>query len=170
MISTGTHMPVLLECLKATTGPAIEFGCGYHSTPYFSLFACAARPMVTVENDRKYMATFSKIFASDYHKFVSELKGCSHWAPELILNDGAPMPTRRHVLDWARQVKVPFVICHDTQEVFNWGPTDFWPHELVFRSLTPWTTVYALQPLLWLEKALQCWTSRLSLPHVVSLR
>ena len=169
MISTGTHMPVLLECLRATTGSAIEFGCGYHSTPYFSLFACAARPMLTVENDRKYMATFSKIFASTYHTFEFSLVGQRH-SPELILNDCAPMLARRDVIHWARENKVPFVICHDTQEEFNWGPTDFWPHELVFRSLTPWTTVYALQPLLWLERALRCWTSRLSLPHVVSLR
>ncbi len=49
----ATHIPVLLACLRHTTGPILEFGSGWFSTPIINAFA-VGRFARTIEADAKW--------------------------------------------------------------------------------------------------------------------
>lgn len=65
-----SHLSALLACLAVTSGPVLELGVGYFSTPQLHAF-CGAnlRPLVSVEQDPEWMAQFRKMVAP-WHTFV----------------------------------------------------------------------------------------------------
>jgi len=56
----ATHIPVLLACLQHTTGPVLELGSGWFSTPLVSAFA-TDRLVRTIESDPNWHASISRI-------------------------------------------------------------------------------------------------------------
>lgn len=65
-----THQPVLYEALLRTSGPVVEFGCGYGSTMLMHQF-CAKhdRQLYTLESDREWLAKFIE-YATPQHSFI----------------------------------------------------------------------------------------------------
>src|SRR4051794_4790555 len=56
----ATHVPVLLACLRRTTGPILEFGSGWFSTPIIAAFAID-RLARTVEVDPHWFSVVSSV-------------------------------------------------------------------------------------------------------------
>ena len=56
----ATHMPTLLACLQHTSGPVLELGSGWFSTPVLSAFA-TDRLVRTMETDRDWHGRVSRI-------------------------------------------------------------------------------------------------------------
>ena len=56
----ATHMPSLLACLRHMSGPVLELGSGWYSTPVLSAFA-TDRLVSTVESNREWHDLVSRI-------------------------------------------------------------------------------------------------------------
>jgi len=68
-----THQPVLYEMATRTTGPIIEFGCGYGSTDMLhEICKDKKRLLVSLDSDFEWLSTFSKKYQNDseWHKFI----------------------------------------------------------------------------------------------------
>ena len=51
----GSHLPILLRAMKATTGPVLELGAGIYSTPILhALCQIEGRKLVTYESDPEF--------------------------------------------------------------------------------------------------------------------
>ncbi len=56
----ATHMPLLLACLRHTTGPVLELGSGWFSTPLLAAFA-TDRLVRTIETNPQWYDRVSQI-------------------------------------------------------------------------------------------------------------
>lgn len=67
----STHLPVLMEAIKRTSGDVLELGPGVFSTPVLH-WLCAAqkRHLLTIETDEKWHRFCSQYFRSDLHHFL----------------------------------------------------------------------------------------------------
>jgi hypothetical protein len=160
----ATHIPLLLACLQRTSGPVLELGCGWFSTPLLSAFA-TDRLVRTVETDRQWHAEISKIctlqpctrhrhqivFVPDYDEAPLEDQ---QWA--IVLLDHEP-PSRRGVDALRLRNRCQLMIGHDSQHPdYGYAPVfDTFRYRFTHSSLFPWTTVVSdTDPLDWLEDAL----------------
>jgi len=68
----GSHLPALLACLGATTGPVLEIGVGHFSTPALHAY-CGARnrKLVSWEQDEYWLRHFKRIYECDWHVFLN---------------------------------------------------------------------------------------------------
>lgn len=112
----GSHLPVLMKLLPMTTGPVLELGCGYNSTPVMH-WACFAqdRKMVTYESNPDFF-DFADAYIADFHevKHVSEWDSVDVSQPwGLALVDHSPESARGPLA--SRLAHVEYVIVHDTQ-------------------------------------------------------
>ena len=63
----GSHFPVLAAAVASTTGPVLEMGCGWGSTPMLDLMCRKMdRRLVTVETQREYYDQFSDLFPHEW--------------------------------------------------------------------------------------------------------
>ena len=160
----ATHMPTLLACLQQTTGPVLELGSGWFSTPLVSAFA-TDRLVRTVESDRDWHERICRICT---HQPITEHRHQIVYVPDyadapvddhewaVVLLDHEP-PARRGV-DAARvRDRCRLMIGHDSQHpAYGYGPVfDTYQHRLTDERLMPWTTVVSDEPLDWLEQHLQ---------------
>lgn len=161
----ATHIPVLLACLRHTSGPILELGSGWFSTPIVSAFA-VGRLARTIEADRNWYPHLAAICAHqpatqhahqvvlvpDYdHAPIDD----QHWS--VVLLDHEP-PARRGI-DLERLIgKSELVIAHDSQhEAYGYRPLfERFKYRYDHTRLMPWTTVVSdLDPLDWLDEALR---------------
>lgn len=161
----ATHIPVLLACLRRTTGPILELGSGWFSTPILNAFA-VGRLARTVEADPRWFPVVAPVcthqpatkhdhqivFVPDYQQAPVD----DHlWS--VVLIDHEP-PARRGV-DVARlHGKCQLLIAHDSQhDAYGYGPAfERFKYRFTFDRLVPWTTVVSdTDPLDWLDAALR---------------
>lgn len=75
----ATHVPVLFAAVDATTGPVVEFGTGYNSTPLLhERVAARGRTLLSLEADPKWLGRSADL-ASPSH----ELRLVESWEAEL---------------------------------------------------------------------------------------
>ena len=111
----GTHIPVLIRLMQVASGPVLELGSGYFSTPFLH-WACFDRCMrlVTYDNNPQYVSML-KWFNNDLHQINliedwDTIDLSESWGAALV--DHAPGP--RRYKEVARLQHVPFVVLHDT--------------------------------------------------------
>lgn len=159
----ATHIPILLACLRHTTGPVLELGSGWFSTPLVSAFA-TDRLVRTVETDREWHARISHVcthqpITQHRHQivFVPDYDDApiadQEWA--IVLLDHEPPPRRG--FDAARlRDRCRLMIGHDSEHpAYGYAPVfDTFKHRVTDQRTTPWTTVVSDEPLDWLDNIL----------------
>jgi hypothetical protein len=139
----ATHLPVLMACVAATTGPVLELGCGHYSTPILNQM-CRHRKVVSVESDAQWMAQFLDL-QGENHQFMA-----TDWTnlelPDLrwgvVFVDHAP--AERRVVDIAQLMnKAELLVVHDTEAPL-YGYEAILPtfkYRYDYQRVKPWTTV-----------------------------
>lgn len=159
----ATHIPVLLACLKHTTGPVLELGSGWFSTPVVSAFA-TDRLTRTVESNRDWFGRVSQIVTSQpitnhRHQFfyVPDFEDAPIldrvW--DVVLLDHEPPPRRGQDAMRLRE-HCRLMIGHDSQHP-DYGYEEAFKtfsHRFVDNRILPWTTAVSDEPLDWLAEAL----------------
>ena len=70
MDPAGTHLPVLRHMVGITTGPVLEMGMGYNSTPILHEL-CPNRLLVSLDSEAEWVEKFAG-FRSATHKIKTE--------------------------------------------------------------------------------------------------
>lgn len=133
----GSHSVPMMVAFEHTTGPVLELGSGYFSTPMLH-HVCkrANRPLLTLESDAKWLETF-KHFSSDHHRLVhfAHAKDRSYDINQLVDFDRIGLcfvdhsPCQRRIDDIkALRSKVDVFVVHDTEKAFyaDWL-YHYWP-------------------------------------------
>ncbi|MFA5036109.1 MAG: hypothetical protein WC479_02940 [Candidatus Izemoplasmatales bacterium] len=70
-IRYSSHLPVLMEVMKRTTGDVLELGPGVFSTPVLHwLCEKHKRNLLTIESNRNWHHFCRKYYRTDYHKHL----------------------------------------------------------------------------------------------------
>lgn len=134
MDNYGTHQRLLLRAALRTTGPMLELGTGWYSTPLLHEVAMIQeRTLFSHDNDRAWLAPMANIFRSDRHFFETLNRATwmyRQWG--LVFVDHGPTPeTPRNdkgllnALDRAQAVldlmdRTDVFVLHDTEQPVRW--------------------------------------------------
>lgn len=161
----ATHIPLLLACLRRTSGPVLELGSGWFSTPVLSAFA-TGRLVRTVESNRDWHERIAQIctqqpYTSHHHQmvFVPDYEDAPvlDQAWSIVLLDHEP-PARRGIDALRLRDCCQLMIGHDSQHPdYGYGPAfDTFKYRFTLSDIFPWTTVVSdTDPLDWIEDALR---------------
>lgn len=135
----ATHQPVLYEIASSTTGPIIEFGCGYGSTDILhEICRKSGRILISIEDDEEWLNQFSPKYLGDgyeldnsgWHKFYfvpgkKDHTSCEHWLTffkehkelfddqyALTFVDQSPWQARLETIKKFRSIS-KYIILHD---------------------------------------------------------
>jgi hypothetical protein len=158
-------MPVLLACLRRTTGPVLELGSGWFSTPLVAAFA-TDRLVRTVETNHEWYNSISRVctyqpITRHRHQIVfvpnyNDAPVDDHqWS--VVLLDHEP-PPRRGVDALRLRDRCQLMIGHDSEHPdYGYGPVfDTFKYRFTLSSTFPWTTVVSdTDPLDWVADALR---------------
>lgn len=146
----STHLPTLVAAVMQTTGPVLELGCGFYSTPVLhELCRPTKRRCVTVESAGAWVEAFRDRYETPWHRFVAGEFPTVLDHPELVLRfsvvliDHAP-PWRGAVMDrWAAvQVlgdRTDAFLLHDAEQPGLYGyQLDTNRYGTVKRDDCPW--------------------------------
>lgn len=145
----GSHLPVLMKMMAATTGPVLEMGCGLFSTPFLH-WACfdAGRQLVSYDHDPSVcdeLATFkTKWHTLQYVDDWARLDLSTPWG--LALVDHAPGERREP--DMRLLTHADFVVAHDTEDKIAAGygyPNimELYHYHYRYEKARPNTTVFS---------------------------
>ena len=162
-----THMPVLATCVAMTTGPVIEFGCGWFSTPMLHLMCRAmGRDLTTIESDKSWCDNFDwmrTVYKMEFGKPETMTKSGNHtllsnnWDivkgyPDhkrygVAFIDYKPGEERKDIAAFMAD-KADLVICHDSEKDFGSGAdykyeevTPLFKYVREFRLFRPYTLI-----------------------------
>jgi len=116
--SRGSYLPVLTTIVSQTTGPILELGVGFCSTPYLH-WACypTKRKLVSYENNPEYYK-FANSWIDDFHDiYCVDVENYDNidltipWAVAFV--DHSPGIRRYHELK--RLTHSDYVVIHDTE-------------------------------------------------------
>lgn len=112
----GSHLPVLMEAVRRTSGPILELGCGIYSTNPLH-WACwvPKRRLVTYESNPDFFE-FLQRYERDFH----EVHCIDDWdAIDINERWGVAFvdhaPEHRRGVEVARLHHAEFVVAHDTE-------------------------------------------------------
>jgi hypothetical protein len=119
----GTHLPLLMASVAATSGPVLEVGAGRFSTPILHAVCRAQRrPLVTVEGDPWCFEHISRHYAGPGHEFHRGYESlqklaAQHWS--VVFSDESPGSRRAETVRVFLDV-ADFIVIHDVQspEIF----------------------------------------------------
>lgn len=112
----GSYMPVLSHLVNQTTGPILELGVGFCSTPYLH-WVCypKRRKLVSYENNPEYYE-FAKSWEDDFHqiRLITDWKIADLSEPWAIafVDHSSRLGRGREA---ARLTHADYVILHDTE-------------------------------------------------------
>lgn len=157
----GSHLPLLLACVTATTGPVLEIGIGHGSTPCLHSVCCPTRRLVSLEDSPQWVAIFNE-WAVDGHELgldnheniarysdPENIWGVRRWGVVFIDDSPGGRP-RAEQLERFLPV-ADYVIMHDAQDTGdNYGPAMEVierlkvPHHVMYKRFFPWTLAASL--------------------------
>lgn len=116
----GSHLPVLIALFQDTTGPVLELGMGFCSTPFLH-WGCfpTKRRLVSYENSVHYY-DFARAWEADFHEVhcIEDWDKVDLTEPwSLAFVDHQPNPHR--VEELKRLTHAEFVVIHDTENSSN---------------------------------------------------
>jgi hypothetical protein len=143
----GSHLPMVMKALELTTGPVLELGCGFYSTPVLHWYCFRTnRKLLSCETDPLWYryakdaerGNHQVQFASDYSAF--DLTG--PWSVVLIDNE----PAERRIEEVKRVLDAEYVIVHDSNGVwekkYHYGNVyPLFKYTYKYRRANPYTTV-----------------------------
>ena len=154
--SDGSHIPVLVRMVLATTGPILELGTGFYSTPLLHWLCVAAkRRLVSCESHPSYYAVALN-YATDWHKIVlvddwDKLDLTPGTDPLLrwsfVLVDHGPGPRRR--VEFHRVANLAdYIVAHDTEpnndKYYHYSfIADIYRYRYDYTKLYPNTSVFS---------------------------
>ena len=161
----ATHIPLLLACLRKTSGPVLELGAGWFSTPIMAAFA-TNRLVRTIETSREW---FEKIHQVCTYQPITNHRHQIIYSPNY---DDAPMfdhhwsivfldhePPPRRGFDAERLIdKCDLMIGHDAEhpDYRYAAPFDKLKYRYTLQRVFPFTVVGSnTDPLDWLDDALK---------------
>lgn len=144
MVPHATHQQTLIRAVLNTTGPILELGAGWFSTPILhELAKHMGRRVITVEHDPAWYLELIHL-QTDWHEFVKvedwdEFIPCGPYGVAFVDHH----PAERRAVDIERLIPhVDVFVIHDT-EAAHYGYDSIW-HKLrnvtTDKRLTPWTT------------------------------
>ena len=117
-----SHLAMLTDLLVRTTGPVLEMGCGFLSTPALhELCRESQRQLVSMDEKEEWVKKFI-YFVNHWHEFYlienADWEGCQlidqiNW--DVVLVDHAPGERRKFDIDRLAD-RAKFIVVHDTQE------------------------------------------------------
>lgn len=102
----GSHFPVLAAAVAKTTGPVLELGCGWTSTPMLRLM-CRDRKLESYDTDKEWAKTFDVPLVERWDKWEPKEQ---HYG--VIFIDCSPGEERKH-LAMRLKDKATFLVLHD---------------------------------------------------------
>ena len=154
----GSHQAPLVAAVLRTTGPVLELGAGYGSTPILhEICAVQGRRLVTVDSDPAWFRRFADL-ASPQHllkhvpgegpRVEEEIASEDRWA--VVLVDHSP-GERRGAAIAAAMPRADYVVGHDTEELgYEMEPAlASFKYRRDFRKHRPWTTVASMTREVW---------------------
>lgn len=114
--SRGSYLPVLTQMVQTTTGPILELGIGFCSTPYLH-WVCypTKRKLVSYENNPEYYR-FAKSWQDDFHqvhciKNWDDIDISGPWTIAFV--DHSPGPRRG--IEAQRLSHAEYIVIHDSE-------------------------------------------------------
>ncbi len=147
-IRYGSHLPVLMAAMQATSGPVLELGAGVFSTPILHwLCTLAKRELMTYDNDRKYL-DWAHNYTNEYHT----LSHVANWDAAVIERPWSMAlvdhsPSERRVVEIERLAPFArYIVVHDTNGRYerHYHYSTIWPlfaYRYTFDAVEPSTTV-----------------------------
>jgi hypothetical protein len=143
----GSHLPVLMKVVGMTTGPILELGTGWNSTPVLHWMCYPTkRKLVSYDAQEKYMDV-ANMFVDDFH----EVHLVSDWdaidlTPEWSVAFVDHSPNTRRIIDIKRLVHADYVVVHDTElrRDKDYGYSEIYPlfkYHYKYRDVYPHTSV-----------------------------
>lgn len=129
----GTHLLPLIACVEKTSGPILELGLGWFSTPYLHYRSVLdGRYVLSVDNDKGWVKRFATSDFAAYHyqnakhKFgytknwedflISPPNDYDLWAVVLVDHS----PSERRIEEVKRLANLAeYIIIHDSNEKFE---------------------------------------------------
>lgn len=112
----GSYLPVLTTLVQQTTGPILELGVGFCSSPYLH-WVCypTKRRLVSYENNPEYYK-FAESWKDDFHeihcvKDYASIDISEPWTIAFV--DHEPYPRRKEEIK--RLTHAEYVVVHDTE-------------------------------------------------------
>jgi hypothetical protein len=152
MDPAGTHLPVLKHMVGVTTGPVLEMGMGYNSTPILHEL-CQDRLLVSLDSQTEWVEKFA-----DLRSLSHKIRTVSNWDDiarylqtilwDIVLIDH--WPCERRIIDMQLlRHNTRFMVVHDTEprvaHCYNYEPTlSLFRYQWEFRDLEPYTTVVSM--------------------------
>lgn len=163
-----SHFPFLATAIAKTTGPILECGAGWGSTPLIQYMA-GGRKIVTADTDHAWLDRFSVGYASPMHQFwhISDPNGSTEaldlmaaWdrfvtnRPEerwgLVFLDQAPGEARVPVAGILRG-RADLIVAHDLEADepgaggnYGWRHLkDMFKYHRIVKRLRPWTGIFS---------------------------
>jgi hypothetical protein len=130
-VLAGSHLPILIKLVQMTTGPVLEMGIGWNSTPVLH-WLCLDRRLLSLENDREWYEKFVE-FGVGKHKigYVKDWEKAridnTRWS--VVLIDHRPA-LRRHKDAIRLKDNADFIILHDSEPEIDkfYAYRRVWPH------------------------------------------
>lgn len=141
-----THLPILASVISHTSGPVLELGCGFGSTPLLHQMCLSQkRELVSCDSSAKWIDALSR-YGNNGHRLLSvdDWDKCevfdSNW--DVVFIDHEPITQR--VKDLKRlKDKASYIVIHDSGDpIYGYERIlkDFkYRHD--YKYLRPWTTV-----------------------------
>lgn len=159
-IGVGSHFPILAAAVARTTGPVLELGCGYWSTPMLRLlcrymdfwkeghqsgFPPGWRKLESYDTDPEWAKRFDVPCVADWEKWKPE---ASRYGVAFV--DNSPGESRVELILRLKD-KAHFIVAHDTEADippsggnYRWKELDGkFKFQTIFKDFRPWTTVYS---------------------------
>lgn len=123
----STHQRLLIGACLRTTGPILELGCGWYSTPLLHEFAMVqGRDLWTIDNQEPWLGQFHSL-RCDRHRIIE-----IGWWWDLLSIEGIPpkfglvfvdngQPAEREYLVRLLADRTAVFVLHDTEEMTAYG-------------------------------------------------
>lgn len=129
----ATHQHALIACVMNTTGPVLELGCGYYSTPILhEICKAQGRMMASCEFDEKWINRFKHLSSKEHTFTYVDIE--TDWGllnKDVIAESGFSVIFVDHSPANRRQIEIErlkdsceFMVVHDTDKM-KWYGYDF---------------------------------------------
>jgi predicted O-methyltransferase YrrM len=147
--SRGSYLPILIKLVQNTSGPILELGVGFCSTPFLH-WVCypTKRRLVSYENNPEYYK-FAESWKDDFH----EIRCINNW-DEAVLDESWTIafvdhsPSHRRAIEIKKLLQADYIVAHDTENrvARDYGYPEIeglFRYRYKYRDAHPHTSIYS---------------------------